>query len=378
MPFRGVSVMDQREAFLTAAGVAGANVRAACRKFAISPTTGYKWLARAAAGDIGEHSRRPHCSPRATPPDLEAAVLAVRGEHPTWGGRKIHHALRLRGVGPLPHANTITGILHRHGLIAPEATERRRPWQRFEKAAPNELWQMDFKGHFALSTGRRCHPLTVLDDHSRFALVLRACANERRRSVVPALTQAFRRYGLPERMLMDNGPPWGKDFEHRHTKLTAWLMRLGIEPVHGRPHHPQTQGKNERFNGTLNREVIVGESFADLGAVQRCFDAWIEVYNRQRPHQAIGDEPPASRYREAVRDFPERLAPIVYDAGLLVRRVSEGGCISLNNRRLFVSFAFEGHPVGLRPGQRDGEFEVFFCRYRVGRLDLRDEAEHAA
>ena len=237
---------------------------------------------------------------------------------------------------------------------------------------------MDFKGHFALGSGRRCHPLTVLDDHSRFALVLRACANERRRSVVPALTQAFRRYGLPERMLMDNGPPWGKDFEHRHTKLTAWLMRLGIEPVHGRPHHPQTQGKNERFNGTLNREVILRESFADLAAVQRRFDAWLEVYNRQRPHQAIGDEPPASRYREAARGFPEQLAPIVYDADLLVRRVSAGGRISLNNRRLFVSFAFEGHPVGLRPGRRDGEFEVFFCRYRVGRLDLRDEAERAA
>lgn len=367
MPFRGVSMQDQREAFVAMAGVAGANVRAACRSFGISPTTGYKWLGRAAAGDLVEHSRRPLCSPRTTPPALEAAVLAVRREHPTWGGRKIHHALRLRGVGPLPHANTITGILHRHGLIAPEATEQRRPWQRFEKASPNELWQMDFKGHFALGTGRRCHPLTVLDDHSRFALVLRACANERRRSVVPALTDAFRRYGLP----------WGKDFEHRHTRLTAWLMRLGIEPLHGRPHHPQTQGKNERFNGTLNREVIVGASFADLAAVQRRFDAWLEVYNRQRPHQAIGDQPPASRYREAARGFPARLAPIVYDDGLLVRRVSQGGCISLNNRRVFVSFAFEGHPVGLRPSQRDGAFEVFFCRYRVGRLDLRDEAEQA-
>jgi transposase InsO family protein len=375
MPFRGVSMQDQREAFVATAGQSGANVRAVCRSFGISPTTGYKWLRRAAAGDVREGSRRPHGSPRATPPAMEAAVLAVRREHPTWGGRKIHHALALQGVWPVPHANTITGILHRHGLIAPEETERRQPWQRFEKASPNELWQMDFKGHFALGSGRHCHPLTVLDDHSRFALVLRACANERRSSVVAALTAAFRRYGLPERMLMDNGPPWGKDFAHRHTKLTAWLMRLGIEPLHGRPHHPQTQGKNERFNGTLNREVIVGESFANLRAVQRRFDTWLEVYNRQRPHQAIGDQPPASRYRQAERDFPEQLAPIVYGDDFLVRRVSTGGRISLNNRRLFVSFAFEGHPVGLRPGQRDGELEVFFCRYRVGRLDLRGEPE---
>ena len=123
--------------------------------------------------------------------------------------------------------------------------------------------------------------------------------------------------------------------------------------------------------------MIAGERFADLGAVQRHFDAWLEVYNRQRPHQAIGDQPPASRYREAARGFPARLAPIVYDEGFLVRRVSEGGCISLNNRRLFVSFAFEGHPIGLRPGRRDGELEVWFCRYRVGGLNLRREAEQA-
>jgi transposase InsO family protein len=201
---------------------------------------------------------------------------------------------------------------------------------------------MDFKGHFALADGRRCHPLTVVDDHSRYAVVLAACGNERRGSVVRALRGAFRRYGLPEAMLMDNGPPWGKDFEHRHTRLTAWLMRLGIEPMHGRPHHPQTQGKNERFNGTLNREVIAGASFANLGAVQQRFDAWLEVYNCHRPHQGIGDAVPASRYRRARRGFPERLAPVAYGPGLTVRRVSRGGCISLGGRRVFVSFAFEG------------------------------------
>jgi transposase InsO family protein len=371
MPFRGVSMQDQREAFLAVAGREGANVRAACRAFGISPTTGYKWLGRAAAGSVGERSRRPRHSPRETPAAVAAAVVAKRGEQPTWGGRKIHHALRLSGFRPLPHANTITDILHRHGLISAEASQARRAYRRFEKASPNELWQMDFKGHFALGNGERCHPLTVVDDHSRYAVALAACADERRSSVEPALVAAFRRHGLPERILMDNGPPWGKDFEHRHTKLTAWLMRLGVEPIHGRPFHPQTQGKNERFNGTLKRDVIERERFADLGAVQQRFDAWLEIYNRQRPHQAIGDEPPASRYRAADRHFPERLPAIDYDADCLVRRVGKGGCISLQNRRLFVSFAFEGHPVGLRPAGADGVFDVLFCRYRVGSIDLR-------
>jgi transposase InsO family protein len=374
MPFRGVSAMEQRKAFVAAAGARGANVRAVCRSFGISPTTGYKWLSRATAGTLGELSRRPHRSPRATGRDVEALVLAVRQEHPSWGGRKIHHVLRLRGVEPLPHPNTITGILHRHGLIDVEASRQRRPWQRFERTAPNELWQMDFKGHFALTDGRRCHPLTVLDDHSRYGVVLAACANEQRGSVVAALTRAFRRHGLPEAMLMDNGPPWGKDFAHRHTQLTAWLMRLGIEPLHGRPRHPQTQGKNERFNGTLKREVIAGETFTSLGAVQRRFDAWLEVYNCHRPHQGIGDAVPASRYRQAQRAFPERLAPIAYGPELTVRRVSRGGCISLGSRRVFVSFAFEGHPVGLRPTDCDGVLEVFFCRYKVATVDLRHGA----
>ena len=374
MSFRGVSAMEQRVAFVAAAGGCGANVRAACRQFGISPTTGYKWLERAAAGTLFERSRRPLHSPRATGRDVEALVLAIRQEHPSWGGRKIHHVLRLRGADPVPHPNTITGILHRHGLIDAQASQQRRPWQRFERAAPNELWQMDFKGHFALADGRRCHPLTVVDDHSRYAVVLAACGNERRGSVVRALRGAFRRYGLPEAMLMDNGPPWGKDFEHRHTRLTAWLMRLGIEPMHGRPHHPQTQGKNERFNGTLNREVIAGASFANLGAVQQRFDAWLEVYNCHRPHQGIGDAVPASRYRRARRGFPERLAPVAYGPGLTVRRVSRGGCISLGGRRVFVSFAFEGLPVGLRPTDCDGVLEVVFCRCQVATVDLRQAA----
>ncbi len=138
------------------------------------------------------------------PAAVEEAVVALRRAHPCWGGRKIHHVLRRRGLCPLPHANTITDILHRHGLITEEASAQRRPYQRFERAAPNELWQMDFKGHFAMAAGR-CHPLTVLDDHSRYDVTLVACANERRNSVQPALSGTFERYGMPREMLIDNG-----------------------------------------------------------------------------------------------------------------------------------------------------------------------------
>lgn len=370
MPFRGVSVMDQRVAFVTAAIADGSNIRALCRSYGISPTTGYKWLRRMSSGaGLEDLPRRPHTSPRTTPAAVEQAVVALRREHPCWGGRKIHHVLRRRGVTPLPHANTITGILHRHGLIDADQSAQHRPFQRFERAAANELWQIDFKGHFAVGAGR-CHPLTVIDDHSRFAVVLVACADERRDSVQPALCEAFRAYGLPEAMLMDNGPPWGTDGRNRHTKLTAWLMRLGIAPCHGRPFHPQTRGKNERFNGTLKREVIARQRFDDLAAVQRRFDTWRQIYNHERPHQAIGDEPPDSRFCKADRPFPKQLPAIVYSSDCLVRRVQNDGRIGFMSRSIFVSNAFAGQPIGLRPSQRDGLFDILFCGFRVGRLDL--------
>ena len=228
---------------------------------------------------------------------------------------------------------------------------------------------MDFKGHFPMA-GQRCHPLTVVDDHSRYAVVLAAFADEQRHRVQAALEAAFRTYGLPERMLMDNGPPWGTDSEHRHTRLTAWLMRLGIGSVHGRPYHPQTQGKNERFNQTLKAELIAERSYAELAGVQADFDRWRCFYNHRRPHQAIGDVPPASRFRPSSRAFPEPLPAIEYPTGLPIRRVQVDGRISFAGRSWFVSRAFGGQPVALQPADRDGLFNVLFCIYHVSEIDL--------
>lgn len=377
MPFHGVSVMEQRARFVSEAMVEGSNMRSLCRSYGVSPTTGYKWLRRVSSGEgLEDRSRRPHRSPEATSPEIERMAVDLRRAHPCWGGRKIHHVLRRRGVAPLPHANTITGILRRHGLIGAEPPGGHRPFRRFERGKPNELWQIDFKGHFPVGRSR-CHPLTAIDDHSRFAVTLTACGNEGREGVQAALSETFRRYGLPEAMLMDNGPPWGTDGRHRHTRLTAWLMRLGIAPCHGRPFHPQTRGKNERFNGTLKREVIAGQRFEALADVQRCFDLWRHVYNYERPHQAIGDEPPATRFQESPRRFPNELPDIIYPQDCLVRRVQKDGRISFMNRPVFVSNAFAEQPVAIRPSQRDGVFDILFCRFRVGRLDLTNQARDA-
>lgn len=212
MPWREVTRMSSREEFVQLAMQAGVNRRELCRRFGIAPKTGYKWLQRyAAEGNAGlkDRSRRPRRSPLRTATVVEAQVVKLRHRmRGDWGARKLARRLVAEG-GPELAPSTITGILRRQGLLN-QSSPPSRPFQRFEHAAPNQLLQMDFKGHFALLSGARCHPLTVLDDHSRFALVLKACADERAETVRAVLIEAFRRYGLPAQMLMDNGAPWGK------------------------------------------------------------------------------------------------------------------------------------------------------------------------
>ena len=254
------TVVDQRREFTWFASQEGANMTELCRRYEVSRTTGYEWLARfVREGPPGlvDRSRRPHHSPRRTPEAMEGRVLALRDAHPHWGGRKLRRLLLNEGVDGVPAPSTITRVLERHGRLDGEAGGGRSPWQRFEHEAPNDLWQMDFKGPLRLLKGT-AHILTVLDDHSRFLVLLEGCADQRGTTVQEALTGAFRQYGLPARILTDNGSPWGSDRDHPYTPLTVWLLRLGVGVSHGRPYHPQTQGKAERFHGTLEVELLRG------------------------------------------------------------------------------------------------------------------------
>jgi transposase InsO family protein len=364
--------MSLRLEFVLLATQPTANVRALCRQFGISPKTGYKWLQRYAAhGPAGLHdqSRRPQQSPARTPDAVEAQVVALRRAHPAWGGRKLAAVLRAQAVPCVPAPATVTGILRRHGLLDPAAAAAHTPYQRFEHPVPNALWQMDFKGHFALLTGR-CHALTVLDDHSRFSLVLQACADERTATVQQHLITAFRRYGLPQAILCDHGSPWGDDRDSPYTRLGVWLLRLGVHVTHGRPYHPQTQGKEERFHRTLQAEVLGGRTFTDLPACQTAFDAWRAVYNLQRPHEALGLQPPHTRYQVSPRPYPESLPPIVYGPTETVRRVQDGGWVQFRGQRVKVSKAFRGYPVAIRPLDADDQYAVYFCTHRLGAFSL--------
>jgi transposase InsO family protein len=302
---------------------------------------------------------------------VEARVLAVRTDHPVWGGRKIRRVLQDDGVAEAPSASTITDILRRHGRLDGPGTGETRHWTRFEHAEPNDLWQMDFKGHFAMREGR-CHPLTVLDDHSRYSLTIGACDNERTTTVQAHLEKLFDRHGLPRRILTDNGSPWGTSgSSERHTVLTVWLMDIGVAVVHGRPYHPQTQGKDERFHRTLKSEVLDGRVFESLAQAQKAFDAWRHIYNTKRPHEALGLATPATRYRPSPRSMPRHIAPPDYEPQAHVRKVQSNGSISFGRRDIRTCKAFAGKYVALRATNTDGLFDLCYRSHRLAQIDLR-------
>jgi transposase InsO family protein len=375
MPFKECSLMDQREEFCRLALLPGTNVRELCRRWGVSSTAGYKWLRRyraEGAGGLADRSRRPKSSPGRTLPAMEAQVLAVRAENPAWGGRKIRKVLEDDGVADPPSASTITEILRRHDRLDGPRAGQAREWTRFEHAAPNDLWQMDFKGHFAMGSGR-CHPLTVLDDHSRYALEVGACGDEQGTTVRSRLEAVFHRYGLPWRMLADNGSPWGTaGNEQKHTPLTVWLLDLGVPVTHGRPYHPQTQGKDERFHRTLKAEVLDARALQDLEHAQKAFDAWRTVYNTRRPHQAIGMATPASRYAVSTRAMPTTIEPPYYESDAIVRKVDPGGWISYKNRPVNCPKAFAGRYLALRATDTDGVFDLCYRRHVLSQVDLRE------
>lgn len=368
MPWKEVSIVQLRREFVLLVKQGG-TVRALCRRFGISPTTGYKWLERYRRGDdLGDRSRCPRHSPARSHDKVEAAVVALRQAHPHWGARKLRRYLTDRGQ-VMPAVSTVHAILIRYGCISCAASAAATPWQRFEHAAPNDLWQMDFKGHFALRDGRRCHPLTVLDDHSRYSLCLAACGDEAGTTVRSCLTATFRRYGLPRRMSMDNGPPWG-DTGAAYTAMDVWLMKQGIRVGHSRPYHPQTQGKDERFHRTLKLEVLQGQTFADLVASQGAFDRWRVLYNCERPHEALALDAPAQHYTPSTLDYQSNPPEPEYANPARVRRVQSGGWIRWQHHPYRVGKAFVSEPVELRPAADNRHLDVYWSIHRIACIDL--------
>jgi transposase InsO family protein len=365
--------VGRRHEFVTLLEGGSVGLAELCRRYGISRKTGYKWRRRfqeEGVSGLWDRARRRVRPTNQTSAKLEAKVVGLRRKHPTWGPRKLQR--RLLDQGQVKAASlglgTFARILRRTGCVAAEASTGQVPLRRFSRAEPNQLWQMDFKGHFALQRAGRCHPLTVLDDCSRFALGLEACADEQTLTVQERLRRIFRVYGLPECLLCDNGPPWG-GCGPEPSRLSVWLLRLGVRVIHGRPYHPQTQGKDERFHRTLKADLLTRHDWRDLPQAQRRFDQYRRLYNHDRPHDALDLDVPASRYRPSPRPLPNTLLVPDYPPGELVRPVKSKGEITFRNRFYYVGQAFIGLPLALRPTSRDGSFRVCFASFTLGLID---------
>lgn len=393
MPWKNQQTKMERKAeFVQLADQPNANMSQLCRRFDISRPTGYKWLRRWRAEGregLSERSRRPHSSPEQTGQRVEELVVAARRADPGWGGRKLRHRLQADAraarieVGPdqIPAASTITQILDRHGMLAdPKAPSRRGSWDRFEREAPNDLWQLDFKGEFRLSNDQYCYPLTLIDDHSRFSLAVAGCPNQQRDTVQGRLEAAFGRYGLPEAILCDNGPPWGAGLGWRswgpyYTGLAVWLMRLGITVIYGRPNHPQGKGKNERFNGSLQAEVLDHQQFDSHSEADARLADWRDRYNTVRPHQALDMATPASRYQPSGQALPGELPPVEYGPAETTSSVNHQGRINFQGQRVPVGKAFRGYRLALRASSESKDtYEVYFCHQRIRSFDVNKNA----
>lgn len=363
--------MSERQEFAELASKPGVNMRELCRRFDISPTLGYKLLNRfLEEGESGlvERSRRPHHSPRRTEAAVEASILALR-DQTHWGARKIARVLSDESELTLKRP-TVHSILRRNGKVDPVESAKHRAWHRFEHEEPNDLWQMDFMGPVTTARGRY-EPLTLIDDHSRFNLCLRVCVDQKTETVQTVLGEVFSRYGLPRRMTMDNGSPWGDDGLVLLTKLTAWLIRLSVRVSHSRPYHPQTQGKDERLHRTIRDEVTNHLVCSDREHLQEVLDVFRQRYNYRRPHEALGDQRPADRYRPSTRSMPPVLLPIEYGEGVQTRHVDSQGKISFQGIKLRVGRGCSGMVVGLRPMIED-RIEVYFCHQQIAFIDLSD------
>ena len=372
MPWRATCPMDERTQFIAACLLREEPMSALCRRFGISRKTGYKWVARYGAGGppaLVERSHAVHRQPAAVAPGIARTILALRTRHPHWGPRKLRAWLGQHALGDWPAPSTIGVLLHRAGLTVSRRRRHRAVGSPSRAAAPgaNAVWAADFKGWFRTGDGRRCDPLTISDVYSRYLLRCQTVAAAQFELVQPIFAATFREYGLPEVLRTDNGAPFASS--GGLSRLAVWWIRLGIRPERIAPGHPEQNAEHERLHRTLKQETA-SPPHATVAAQQRAFDRFRRVYNHERPHEALGQQPPATRYTASPRPFPERMPNVEYPDAFLVRRAHPNGDVKWRGRRVLISQALAGEPVGIEE-ITDGRWRVWFGPVELGWLDAR-------
>jgi putative transposase len=373
MPWSETTMLDERRRFVRDALRERFSFVELCARYGVSRPTGYTWVARYLAegdGGLSDRSRRPHTSPGATAPECVERLLEFRRLHPSWGAKKLLTKLReRRPTLPWPAASTAGALLHRHGLID-------RPRRRVTRAhpgrpltdmgTPNAVWTADFKGQFKTCDGVYCYPLTVVDGASRYFLSCRALMSVCYAETRPVFERLFRERGLPERLRTDNGPPFASLALGRLSRLSVWWVRLGILPELIEPSHPEQNGRHERLHRTLKAETTRPPA-RDRRAQQRAFDGFRAEYNEERPHEALGQQPPARVYTASPRAYPTRLPALEYPAHYETRLVSATGGMRWHFHRVPVSHLLRGEYVGMEEID-DGVWDVYFGPLWLGRF----------
>jgi len=362
MPWEERDKVELRRLLVEAVVSGRLSMSAACKEFGVSRPTGYKWRKRyeeEGLKGLEDRSRCPHGVSSSVDPVVAAAVLADREAHPTWGARKIRKRLSW-GDGEVPSERTVHRIIKRAGLVEPQGSKPEEP-KRFARSRPNELWQMDHKSAIHGCWSRRAVPFVVLDDCTRYLIGLKALPDKGLASTWGSLWEMLGEFGLPEAILSDNdsifhglqGP----------SQLEVRLMRLGIKILHGRPYHPQTQGKVERLNATLEIDLLRNGSFGSAEELQAGFDGFRYDYNFERPNEAIGMDVPGRIYRPSDRQRPSVLPEMEYATGLVLRKVHKDGWISWGGYRISVGVGLNKELVEVRDS--DTEIEIYYGPYRL-------------
>lgn len=383
MPWQETSPMDHRERLVREALSGLYTMTELCERASVSRKTGYKWLARYHEGGrpaLADRSRAPHHCPHRSAPELVALLCAARRKHPDWGPRILLGWLQRRHpeIAVWPAVSTAGDVLRRAGLVTPRR-RRRTPVPPAAHgpataAVPNDLWTADFKGEFRTGDGACCYPLTVADLHSRYLLACQGLTAPRGPAVRACFTRLFRTYGLPLAIRTDNGVPFATIGLHGLSPLSVWWLRLGIEHHRGRPAHPQDNAAHERMHRTLKRGAIRPPR-PTLRAQQRAFDKFRHEFNGERPHQSLGDVPPAEHYVTSPRALPERLPPVEYPNHYLVRRVAPAGTFRFRGRWIFLTKVLTHEPIGLEETD-DGVWSIYFASKLLARFDERDYVVH--
>lgn len=375
MPWNERIADEMREEFVKRVLSHEKSKRALCQEYGISRPTGDKWIARYLSGEmLSDRSRTPFHTPSKVAQEVEEAIVAYRKAHPAIGAKKIHRILQNKGVPDLPSITTVNNILKRNGLISIEASRVATPYRRFEKTYPNEMWQADYKGHFALKDGVRCHPLNIIDDYSRFNICCQAQYGETLEELWPCMLRLFAEYGLPFSFLCDNGNPWGTAQSTGYSQFEVRMMELGILVLHGRAWHPQTQGKDESFNRSMTKELLKHTTLGNMEAAQRSFDEYRRFYNEERPHHALAMDTPSQHYTASFRVLPSKIKAWEYPSECQVRKVKNTGFFNYNNQGYFLSEGFRGKIIAVKESKVPGCINLFFRQFHIGRIELEKRA----